>query len=258
MWETKKIIAALLVFVLLIPFTVYGETVVPILMYHNLNENYAVENANIEMTPSEFEEQIVALLQAGYTPISLYQYYDWENGEDTLPEKPIIITFDDGYLNNYTHAFPIVKKYNVPITIFVITDYMGMTDGVTYPHFTWQQAKEMQASGLVDIESHTCAHSNFLLADKDTTLREVRLSAYMIYKNLGKMPRFLAYPYGNFTIETQTELQKAGYFGAVKVKAVTPGVNRKGEEIYALKRITAYGGISGEQLLECIEENKGW
>lgn len=254
----KKIITFVLILCFLFPLTVQAETIVPILMYHNLNENYDPENANIEMTPSEFEEQMKALLEAGYQPITLYNYVEWENGKADLPEKPIIITFDDGYLNNYTHAFPIVKKYNIPITIFVITQYMGMRNGVTYPHFTWEQAKEMQDSGLVEIESHTCAHSNFLLADKETALREIRLSRYLIYKHIGKIAQFLAYPYGNYTEDVQKMAKEAGYIGCVKVKAVSPGVNRKGEDVYALKRITAYGGMSGADLLNCIEENKGW
>ena len=254
----KKIAILILIICNLIPVAVQAETVVPILMYHNLNDNYAIENANIEMTPAEFEEQMKALLEAGYIPITLYQYVDWENGKTELPDKPVIITFDDGYLNNYTHAFPIVKKYNIPITIFVITQYMGMRSGVTYPHFTWEQAKEMQDSGLVEIESHTCAHSNFLLADSETALREIRLSKYLIYKHTGKEAKFLAYPYGNYTEDVQKMAEKAGYIGCVKVKAVSPGVNRKGEDVYALKRITAYGGMSGEDLLNCIEENKGW
>ncbi|MBQ2968064.1 MAG: polysaccharide deacetylase family protein [Clostridia bacterium] len=254
----RKILALLLMVLCLPPVVVQAETVVPVLMYHNLNETYAPENANIEMKPSEFEEQMVALLNAGYTPISLYQYARFEAGEETLPEKPVIITFDDGYLNNYTHAFPIVKKYNIPITIFVITQYMGMRDGVTYPHFTWEQAKEMQESGLVEIESHTCAHSDFMLADRETILKELRLSKYLIYKHIGKEAKFLAYPYGNYTPEVQKEARNAGYLGCVKVKAVTPGVNRKGDDIYALKRITASGGVSGAELIRCIEENKRW
>ncbi len=252
----KKFLICFCVFLYLLSQTVCAETVVPILMYHNINETYLPENANVEMTPAEFKEQMEALLNAGYTPITLYDYVDWVNGMETLPEKPVIITFDDGYLNNYTHAFPIIKALNIPITIFIITDRMGMSDGVAYPHFTWEQAKEMLDSGLVDIESHTNMHSDLLLADEKTAINELRMSKYLIQKHLGRTANFLAYPYGNFTDAVKLQAQKAGYMACVKIKPQTQGVNKIDNDLYELKRITAFGGMSGEDFINYIEENK--
>lgn len=252
----RKILLVILLSVYFLTFNACAETVVPILMYHNINDNYSSDRYLVEMSTAEFEEQIVTLLSEGYTPITMYDYSAWQEGKKELPEKPIIITFDDGYLNNYTHAYPIAKKYNIPITIFVITSRMGMSDGVVYPHFTWSQAKEMEESGLVHIESHTNMHSDFNLSDPKNSVSELRLSKYLIKKHLDKDALYLAYPYGHYTEFAKEQAEKAGYKACVKITTVNPGVNRIDTDLYELKRITACGGMSGRDLINEIEKNR--
>lgn len=94
-------------------------------------------------------------------------------------------------------AFPILKELEIPATIFVVTDTVGATKEsgkVNYSHFTWEQAKEMQDSGLIDIESHTNDHVKLGELDKDTLNYELRKSKYLIEKNLGKTCDMIAYP----------------------------------------------------------------
>lgn len=234
------------------------ETYVPILMYHNINDQYDPANASVEMSEEDFREQMETLKEAGYTTITFEEYLDYENGLAELPDKPIMINFDDGYLNNYTRAYPILKELGMKATIFVITGRMGMSGGVTYPHFTWEQAKIMEDSGVIDIESHTNFHNNLKDVSLETAIQELRKSKYLIQKNLGKDATVLAYPYGDFTEEVKQAAKDAGYLAAVKVKLGNPGVNRKGQDVYELKRLTVYGGMTGEQLLELIQENKDW
>ena len=80
-----------------------------------------------------------------------------------MPENPIAITFDDGYLSNYEIAYPILKELNIPATIFIVTSTVGLDESsgkVSTPHFTWDQAREMQESGIIDIHSHSHSHSH--------------------------------------------------------------------------------------------------
>lgn len=134
-----------------------NEADVPILMYHHLDP---VSNASTIVTPETFEEQMKLISDAGYHAVTMeqlvrYVYY----GED-LPENPVCITFDDGYLSNYEIAYPILQKYQMKATIFAIGSSIGHS---TYkdtslditPHFDWTQAAEMVTSGVIDIQSHT-------------------------------------------------------------------------------------------------------
>ena len=99
----------------------------------------------------------------GYEPISFEQLIEYHENRRELPEKPIIITFDDGYLSNYELAYPILKEFNFKAAIFVIGVSFGNKD-LAYPHFGWAEAREMKASGLVSIESHTYdLHRNDIL-----------------------------------------------------------------------------------------------
>jgi nicotinamide phosphoribosyltransferase len=104
-----------------------NEVIIPVLMYHNLAENYSKGTEGANITPKRFEEHMQGILERGYTPIFVADYYEYVQGRKELAENPIIITFDDGYLSNYEIAFPILKRLNIPATIFVVTSTVGAT-----------------------------------------------------------------------------------------------------------------------------------
>ena len=129
------------------------STQVPILMYHHLSED--VTNSEM-VSPEQFEVQIRALSEAGYTGVSFDELQAYVLRGEPLPEKPVVITFDDGYRSNYTLAYPILQKYGMKATIFAIgvsfgTDHYKDTDYAITPHFGAAEAAEMTASGLISI-----------------------------------------------------------------------------------------------------------
>ena len=133
------------------------STQVPILMYHHLSED--VTNSEM-VSPEQFEAQIRALSEAGYTGVSFDELQAYVLRGEPLPEKPVVITFDDGYRSNYTLAYPILQKYGMKATIFAVgvsfgTDHYKDTDYAITPHFGAAEAAEMTASGLISIQSHT-------------------------------------------------------------------------------------------------------
>lgn len=133
------------------------STTLPILMYHNLSNNGGDDSISAE----KFEQHISTLYELGYNSVSFSQLCDYVQKGIDLPEKPVVITFDDGYLSNYEIAYPILKKYNTKATMFVIgvsvgsREYYKDTNHSITPHFSYEQAREMEQSGLVDIQSHT-------------------------------------------------------------------------------------------------------
>lgn len=236
------------------------EIYVPILMYHNIAEEYPAETAGANITPDMFERHIKAILNYGYNPIKLTDYYAYLTGNAALPENPIIITFDDGYLSNYEVAYPILKEYNIPASIFIVTSTVGHTPEngtVSYPHFTWEQAREMQESGLVEINSHTHSHRNLSELQTDELQREIRFSKYLIEKNLNKYCYTFAYPYGDYRADTQKMIKYAGYKMQIKVNDNTQAedylANTKKDGTENIKRLTVSGDMDENALLERIE-----
>ena len=224
---------------------------IPVLLYHDVQQQYEPDRAVITVTPERFDEHIAALLQNGYTPISFEDAYQASKGKFAMPEKPVIITFDDGYLTNYTYAFPIIQKYKAKTTIFVVTETVGKTTG--NPHFTWEQAKAMQQSGFVSIQSHTNSHTDLLTMDNYEIEREIRLSKYLVEKNLGTECDFLAFPFGSCNSQIVNSAYKAGY-------KVVSQVGETGENtleditVNPLVRITVYGTWTGDDLVMMINE----
>lgn len=132
---------------------------VPILLYHSVIPDGTVKS-DTEISVSNFEMHLATLQENGYTVISLDRLREYVYKGTDLPEKPVIITFDDGYLNNYEYAYPILQKYNAPATIFTIGYSFGKdtykdTGVAITPHFNAEQASEMLLSGLIDIQSHS-------------------------------------------------------------------------------------------------------
>ena len=186
---------------------------IPILLYHDFVTTVPdsdPDNFNYINTPQSYEENIKVLLENGYTFISFQELNDANNGKISLPEKPILVTFDDGYASNYEYIFSILKKYNVKVSIFVVTDKIGKeVDGKKY--LSWEQCREMQDSGLVEIFSHSKRH---IFYDK-LPVRQIRDDVIESYKiieeKLGsKNLKVFAYPYGAYTKETVWTLKLNG------------------------------------------------
>ena len=130
---------------------------VPVLMWHNLAEE---SSGDMTISVDTFRAQIEALHEAGFKTVSLQQLYDYVHFGTELPEKPIVLTFDDGYFSNYEYAFPILQEYDMQATIFAIGVSVGKdtykdTDHAMTPHFGADEAREMVDSGLISVQSHT-------------------------------------------------------------------------------------------------------
>ena len=197
---------------------------VPILAYHqvsSLPEIYSVDAA-------EFDQQMQYLSEQGYTPISLAELFAAGSNGEKLPPRPVIITFDDGYEDNYLTALPIMEKYNMKATIFVIAGQVGQPE-----YMTWQQLKAAQARGI-EIGSHTFSH--VALSDLPPTeqLNELVRSKQMLEAKLGQPVNFLAYPYGQYTNDTIAALKQAGYTGACSGQ---PGLGSVRGDVYQLNRV---------------------
>ena len=248
----KKLIITLLI-ILCLPlsaFAVPTEVKVPVLLYHNVAEEYAPEDALLHITPDLLREHMEALVGEGYTPITLTDYYDFLSEGVELPEKSVIITFDDGYISNYTYAYPLLKEMGLKATIFIITETVGSTT-TDYPHFTWEEAIEMEESGVIDIQSHSHSHRAMALLNFFDINKEMRYSKYLIEVNMGKECSFMAFPYGSYNEVAKLAARYAGYKFALIVG--DKGFNTADSDPYELKRLTARGDQTGAQLLEMIE-----
>lgn len=231
---------------------VYKKGYIPTLMYHKIKDQ--VENTeddqSMSVSTANFEAQLKALLEAGYTPINFKQLKDYLEGKAGLPKKPILITADDGYLCNYTKAYPILKKYNAQATFFVTSLYVGMTN--ENEHFSWEQAKEMEASELIDIQSHTHGHTLMNELDKTDVSYEIQKSFGDIEKYLGKRDvKVLAYPQFLHTSKVKEWASECGVDLQVTnlVSKYRPAATQKTD----IKRIHVSNDLSPQKLLSQIK-----
>ncbi len=135
-----------------------GPLYVPILLYHHLSDEMAPSSTVI--STASFERQMSILFENGYESITFEQLYSYVVSGTPLPEKPVVITFDDGYMSNYQYAFPVLKQYGFKATVFVIGSSIGRSEykntGIPIiPHFGAAEIEQMVASGLITIHSHT-------------------------------------------------------------------------------------------------------
>lgn len=231
---------------------VYKKDYIPTLMYHKIKDQ--VENTeddqSMSVSTANFEAQLKALLEAGYTPINFKQLKDYLEGKAGLPKKPILITADDGYLCNYTKAYPILKKYNAQATFFVTSLYVGMTN--ENEHFSWEQAKEMEASGLIDIQSHTHGHTLMNELDKTDVSYEIQKSFGDIEKYLGKRDvKVLAYPQFLHTSKVKEWANECGV--DLQVTNLVSKYRPTATQTTDIKRIHVSNDLSPQKLLNQIK-----
>lgn len=180
---------------------------VPVLMYHAVSDN-PWGDTTLFVSIKNFELQMKYLYDNGYTPLFLSEIDSAKNYD-----KPIVVTFDDGYKNIYDYAYPILKKYNVKSSFYLITDWM---DGDTY--ISPEMAVELDKSKLFEIGVHTKIHVKLGTLDYDTQYNEIIESKNTLEKLLNKKITTIAYPYGSYNTDT-INITKSAFDYAVTVES---------------------------------------
>jgi len=217
-----------------------GFLTVPILCYHR----FGPRTSQLVVSPAAFEAQMDYLARNGYHVIPLARVADFLERGEPIPRKAVVLTIDDGFRSTYEVAFPILKKYGFPATLFLYSDFVGAPDALT-----WQQMKEMEASGLVNIQPHSKTHANLSLklpAEKDAKYRErmraeVDVPIRAIADHLAVGSVAYAYPYGDVNDTVVDLLKRQGVHLGL---TVTPGGNGFFAYPFMLRRSKIFGGDS--------------
>ena len=224
-----RIIGGVLLILAAINFMLPEPEGFPILEYHQVTDEvldpvYEVYN----VPPAEFAAQLDYLQAEGYTTITLQDFMRVVHGKGTLPEKPIILTFDDGYKDNYTEMLPILEAHGMTAVVYVITNELGKAG-----YMTVDELKDMQRRGL-EIGSHTSDHLPLTSQDKITQRRQIRESKIFLEWSGLQTIYSLSYPNGAFNSELEELLREENYLTAVTGDA---GLNTIETNPYELYRV---------------------
>lgn len=202
--------------------------VVPILMYHGVDE---VEGSSLYVRPDVFADQIRFLHEAGYKVIDLDTFVEARKAGRELDDRSVVITFDDGLEDNYINAFPVLYRYDMPATIFLITGYIGKEPG----YLNWDQVRMMSSHGI-SFGAHT--RSNVYLpsigGDKEALSEQIYGPRRDLEKNAGLTARYFCYPTGGFNSRIKDMVRKAGYRAACTTNR---GYDRYNKDLFELNRV---------------------
>ena len=166
---------------------------------------------DLSVSPADFRAQMQYLVDQGYTTVTLEDLSLAITAKRELPPRPVIITLDDGYRDNYEHAFPVLRELELTATIFVATDFVDRGD----PNYlTWPMILEMDAAGL-RFEPHSKSHADLSGQTRELLLYEIKGSRETLEAHLGRQPRYFSYPGGRYDAATIAILDELGYWGAV-------------------------------------------
>ncbi|HEY79862.1 MAG TPA: polysaccharide deacetylase family protein, partial [Caldilineae bacterium] len=222
---------------------------VPILMYHYISTPPPGADAyrrKLSLAPDIFAQHLDYLQQEGYATIHLEDLISYlARGVPELPEKPIILTFDDGYLDNYENAFPALRERGMVGTFFIITDFadLAASDPNYAMYATWDDLRAMDAAGM-ELGSHSRNHPDLKGKDIDFLVWQALGSSQTLEANLGKKPRVLAYPFGSYDAQVIDVFRSAGFWGAVTTE---PGVAHRSDAVFELARLRIFDdtGVAG-------------
>ena len=222
-----------------------------VLNYHQVDDS----RTSLAIPIEDFDAQMAYLVDNGYIAITPDALLSAMEGEFELPPKPVLITFDDGYTDNYTNAFPILQKYDLRATIFIITAFVGREG-----YMTWDELREMEEYGIT-MQSHTMNHIALENLPDDGLRVELLDSKRMLEEQLGHSVDFLAYPTGTYNLHIAAIAKDVGYKGAFTIKY---GNVDLGSNLFAMERVPIFQtGTTMKDFFERINfrqsfEELGW
>jgi peptidoglycan/xylan/chitin deacetylase (PgdA/CDA1 family) len=218
-------------------------------MYHYVSQppgDADVYRRDLSVTPERFAEQLRYLREAGYTAVTLEDLtYALAQGR-ALPPKPIILTFDDGYSDNYENAFPILRETGFTGTFFIMTDLV--TDGAA-GYMTWPQVEEMAAAGQRFGSHGRQDHRSLSGRSVEYLVWTALGSKEAIEEHLGYHPRWVAYPSGEYDDRTIAVFRSAGYWGGL---TILQGTEHSLDDIFELSRIRVRGSHTARDLAKLL------
>ena len=232
---------------------------IPVLMYHRVTDGKPVGTKHgIYVTKKEFESQLAYLKRTGCTTLTFADAKAVEEGKRIIPKRPVILTFDDGYEDNYIYAFPLLKKYSFAAVIFLIgnasikTNAWDAAEGEPEARLmNDMQIKEMAAYGI-EFGAHSLNHKKLTEIPLKEARREIEQSKQKIEKRLGKPIISFAYPYGKVNEELKRVVKEAGFHFGI---ASDSGSRRFWKDLLEVRRIQIFPGFS---LFSFWKKSSGW
>jgi peptidoglycan/xylan/chitin deacetylase (PgdA/CDA1 family) len=224
----KRYVALVIGLILVIAGSLWikEQYVVPVIMYHRIDEDADI--SKLSVSPEAFRTHMYFLKRHNYNVIRLEDLADLIK-KGKVPYKTIAVTFDDGYENNYTKAYPVLKELGIPATIFISPALIGREG-----YLTWSQVIEMSESGFISIGSHAMTHAYLPDLPEQGLDREIFDSKRAIEDHIRKAVASFSYPVGAFNDYARGKVIKAGYRAAV---ATNPGRDYPDDDVFAMKRL---------------------
>jgi peptidoglycan/xylan/chitin deacetylase (PgdA/CDA1 family) len=218
-------------------------------MYHYISippEDADKYRLDLSVSPEAFREQMSYLHQQGYNTIDLYDLSRAIANQQELPHKPIIITLDDGYRDNYENAFPVLREFGMTATFFVVTDFIDQG----HPgYMTWAMIDEMASSGM-RIEPHSKSHPDLSDQDREFVIYQLLGSRETLEAYLGYRPRYFAYPSGRYDDQVLDVIEELDYWGAVTTSG---GIWHGFNDRFEWTRVRVRNVTSLEEFVDLIE-----
>ncbi len=213
---------------------------IPILMYHSISQSANPRFMDLCVPPAMFTAQVDYLYQHGYTFLNVTQLIQALSGNLPLPERPVVLTFDDGFADFYEHALPTLFRYNLTATLYISTGFLGRTSlwlqherETDRPMLTWQQLGEINDCGI-ECGAHTHSHPKLDTLPPAVARSEITRSKDLLEQHLGQKIESFAYPFGYYTAYTRWLVKEAGFTSACTVNLA---MSSEAADHFALERL---------------------
>lgn len=231
---------------------------VPVLLYHHINHH---DGDTVTVTPEVFAGQMAFLKDSGYTALSVAELLDHITGKCPAPQKAMLLTFDDGWLDNYLFAYPVLMKYLFRATFFLVTGRVTAVKVTAHPSqvpcheeakrllrsgvagrvvMGWDLVRKLRSEGLLEFYSHTVSHRRCSTLDDAELAAELSISKAVLEAELGRVCDCLCWPYGDFDKRTVAAAETAGYKA---IFSTVDGLTGAGSRLDCIRRIEVQNSV---------------